>query len=334
MTDPLTEVLVRLAMGGTGLIITGHTFVNAEGRALARQLGVHEDRLIPGLGRMVDAVHAVGGRIALQLAHAGLWAAVHLTGLEALGPSVAETEKGPLGRAMTAREIREASLAFARGAARARAAGFDAVQLHGAHGYLIHQFLSPRVNRRTDGYGGEVENRARFVLEVVEAIRAEAGPDFPLFIKLNSEDFLPGGFSVEDMLRVSTMLERAGVDCIEMSGGTFLSGSNVPSRKGRTRPGEPEAYYEAAAKRYKERIATPLALVGGIRNIETAEGLVGNGVTDLISLCRPLIREPDLVNRWRSGERRPARCVSDNGCFKPGFEGRGVHCVVEALENH
>ncbi|MGD0919970.1 MAG: HisA/HisF-related TIM barrel protein, partial [Thermodesulfobacteriota bacterium] len=144
--------------------------------------------------------------------------------------------------------------------------------------------------------------------------------------------FLPSGLTVEDMLQAAAMLEKNGIDAIEMSGGTFLSGKNYPSRRGKPGSAEPEAYYETTARRYKEKIRVPLMLVGGIRTFETAEKLVTEGVADYISLSRPLIREPNLVNRWKSGDRRPALCLSDSLCFKPALEGQGISCVVEARE--
>jgi 2,4-dienoyl-CoA reductase-like NADH-dependent reductase (Old Yellow Enzyme family) len=281
---------------------------------------------------MVKAVHDSGGKIAMQLAHAGSRAASQLSGSEPMGPSVAEIEGKQVGREMAANDMKQVVQAFADAAYRARTAGFDAVQIHGAHGYLVSQFLSPYFNQRKDDYGGDIRNRTRFAVEVLEAIRTAVGSGFPVFIKLNSEDFLPNGLAVDDMVKASEILEKAGIDGIEMSGGTFLSGKNYPSRQGKPASGEPEAYYEAAAKQYKTTVDTPLMLVGGLRTLETAERLVAGGVVNYIALCRPFIREPALVNRWKSGDRRPALCVSDSGCFKPGFEGKGVSCVVEARE--
>ena len=233
---------------------------------------------------------------------------------------------------MTSEDIDAVTQAFAAAAVRARTAGFDAVQIHAAHGYLLSQFLSPFFNKRNDEYGGSIENRARLAVEVLKAVRSAVGADFPLLIKLNAEDFLPGGLTLEDMIRTAVMLEGDGIDAIELSGGTFLSGKHGPSRQGKPGPGEPEAYYEAAARLYKEKVRVPLVLVGGIRTFETAERLVTEGVCDYVALCRPLIREPGLVNRWKSGDTGPAACVSDNGCFQPGFQGKGVYCVVEARQ--
>jgi 2,4-dienoyl-CoA reductase-like NADH-dependent reductase (Old Yellow Enzyme family) len=332
VTPRLIDVVIQLAKGGVGLIISGHAYVDREGQAGSWQLGVYSDKLVPGLTEMVKAVHDCGGKIAMQLAHAGSRAASRLSGLDPIGPSIAEFEGKQVGLEMTKKDIEQIAQAFAAAALRARTADFDAVQIHAAHGYLLSQFLSPYFNKRTDEYGGSIDNRTRIAVEVLEAIQKTVGPDFPIFIKINSEDFLPEGLSADDMIKASEILEKAGIDGIEMSGGTFLSGKNYPSRQGKPDPGEPEAYYEDAAKRYKKKVKTPLMLVGGLRTIETAERLVANGVTDYIAMCRPFIREPGLINRWKSGDRRPALCVSDSGCFKPGFEGKGVSCVVEARQ--
>ena len=329
VTQRLIDVQTQLALGGVGLIISGHAYVSREGQAGNWQLGVYSDELIPGLTEMAAAVHTAGGKVALQLAHAGSRAAYRISGLEPIGPSVMETDAGPAGRMMTVEDIKEVTETFARAAARARNAGFDAVQIHAAHGYLLSQYLSPYFNKRKDDYGGIIENRARLLVQVLKAIRKAVGPEFPVLIKLNSEDFLPAGLTVEDMVRAAVMLEEAGIDAIEMSGGTFLSGKNTPSRIGKQ---DPEAYYEAAAEKFKLEVSVPLMLVGGIHTIETAERLVALETADYISLSRPLIREPALVNRWKSGDRRSALCISDSGCFKPGFEGKGVYCVVEERE--
>ena len=332
-THRLIDISVQLARGGIGLIFTGHAYVSpGRDRPARGSLGSTLTKSAPGLAEMTSAVHSSGGKIAMQLAHAGSRAASRLSGLEAIGPSVLEIDSAPTGREMTKEDIEQVTQAFAHAALRAQAAGFDVVQIHAAHGYLLSQFLSPYFNKRKDNYGGSIENRVRLAVEVLVAIRNAVVPDFPVFIKLNSEDFLPDGLTVEDMLTAAKILEKAGIDGIEMSGGTFLSGKNYPSRQGKPVPGQPEAYYDAAARRYKENIKTPLMLVGGIRSLEAAESLVAEGVADYLALCRPLIREPGLVNRWNSGDRRPAFCVSDSGCFKPGFEGKGVSCVVEARE--
>ncbi len=331
VTPRLIGVMADLARGGIGLIITGHAYVSREGQATPRQLGAYSDALIPGLSRMAEAVHTSGGKVVMQLAHAGSRADYRLTGVEAMGPSAAEAKSGPAGREMGREDIATVVEAFAAAATRARIAGFDGVQLHGAHGYLLSQFLSPRFNARRDDYGGGLPNRTRFVVEVLNAVRGAVGAEFYVSIKINCQDFLPGGFSVEEMVETSLMLQGAGIDAIEMSGGTPFSGTNVPSRRqgvGVGREG-PEAYYEDGARMYRQSVRVPLTIVGGIRSFETAERLVRDGLVDYVAFSRPLIREPDLVNRWQSGDRRPAFCVSDNSCFRPGFDGKGISCVLK-----
>lgn len=329
VTRRLIDLSVSLAKGGVSLIITGHAYISKEGQAGPWQLGVYSDTLIGGLAEMVDAVHQAGGKIVLQLAHAGCRAAFGLTGEEPLGPCVMESEKGTLCREMTQDEIRKIGEAFARAAARADKAGFDGVQIHGAHGYLLSQFLSPFHNKRDDGYGGSVARRARIVLEVIDRVREAIGHRRALLIKINSEDFVEGGFSVEHMLEVAALLEKAGVDAIEMSGGSPFSQKYVSYRYGPIKSEQDEVYYREAARRYKERVRVPLVLVGGIRSYGVAEKLVEEGIADYISLCRPLIREPGLINRWRSGDTRKATCLSDNLCFKPARAGQGLFCMIE-----
>jgi 2,4-dienoyl-CoA reductase-like NADH-dependent reductase (Old Yellow Enzyme family) len=331
-TPPLDAMMAGLAAGGGGLVIPRYAYVSLEGKDAPGQLGVCSDEQTPGLARMVHAVHVAGSRIALQLAHAGCFGAPSLSGSATIGPSALETDDGPVGRAMIDEELAAVTRAFAAAAARARTAGCDAVQVHAAHGYLLNQFLSPHFNRRTDGYGGEIERRARLLLEVISAVRAAVGAKYPVLVKLNAEDFLPGGFSVDDMLRVAGMLESAGIDAIELSGGTGLPEGLSFSRVGRPASGEPEAYCETAARRYKQSVGVPLMLVGGIRTLETAERLVAEGATDYVALSRPFIREPRLIERWRAGDTAPARCISDNGCFETGDDGTGIFCAVEKRE--
>jgi 2,4-dienoyl-CoA reductase-like NADH-dependent reductase (Old Yellow Enzyme family) len=251
------------------------------------------------------------------------------SGLEPIGPSPLLAADTRVGRAMAVDEILAVRRAFAEAASMARSAAFDAVQVHAAHGYLLSEFLSPYFNRRTDSYGGGIEGRAALLLEVVADVRAAVGDDYPVLVKINAEDFLPGGLTVEDMVAVVVMLEAAGLDAVELSGGTDLPEGVSCSRVGRSAPGEPEAYYEEAARRCKAASTMPLMLVGGIRTFATAERLVANGPCDYIALSRPLIREPRLIERWRNGDTAPARCVSDNGCLEAALEGRGLLCTVE-----
>jgi len=218
--------------------------------------------------------------------------------------------------------------AFGQAARRAKEAGFDGIQLHVAHGYLLSQFLSPAFNKRQDAYGGSVENRARAAVEALRRVRSEVGNDYPVLIKINSDDAVEGGLTVEDSLQAALLLQEAGVDAVEVSGGSVVSGDLSPSR-GKINAEEKEAYFRDAAKQFKEKLRVPVILVGGFRSFGLAERLVNEGYADYVSMCRPFIREPDLVKRWKSGDLRPATCVSDNQCFGPGRAGEGIYCVVD-----
>jgi 2,4-dienoyl-CoA reductase-like NADH-dependent reductase (Old Yellow Enzyme family) len=266
----------------------------------------------------------------LQLAHAGVQADTSLTKLEAFGPSSLSSGSGLVGRAMTPDGIEQTTAAFVAAAQRAQAAGFDGVQIHAAHGYLLSQFLSPFFNRRTDEFGGSLENRARIVLTILEGIKATCGETFPVLIKLNSEDFIDGGLTVEEMLQIAAVLEEAGIDSIEMSGGSMDAASKFkPVRRGGLPSDDREVYYRAAASRFKSAIGLPLILVGGIRSYTVAEKLIEDGIADYISLSLPFIRQPHLVARWKSGNTEKSACGSCNLCFRPIVEGSGMYCVAE-----
>jgi 2,4-dienoyl-CoA reductase-like NADH-dependent reductase (Old Yellow Enzyme family) len=327
VSQKLIDRMVELAQGDVGLIITGYATVRKDGISVPWQLGNYSDEHVSGLTEMVDAVHRAGGKIVNQIAHGGIYIIPDLAGAQPMGPSVLEGPEGPMCRECTKEDISELVNAFSKAAARAKKAGFDGVQFHAAHGYGLSQFLSPYYNKRTDEYGGPIENRARIVMKTYESIRNEVGEQYPVMVKLNSEDFLEAGTSVDDMLQVAAMLEKAGIDAIEISGGTIkavLEG-NPNLSFSRTQPAE--VYYREVAKRYKEKIGVPLLLVGGIRSYEVAEQLVNDGLTDYISLCRPLIREPNLINRWKAGDTRKSECLSDNACMGAAVEGKGAYCV-------
>ncbi len=327
-TPRLLELMARLAEGEVGLIITSHAYVSKEGQASPWQVGIHEDETVPGLAEMVHEVHTRGGRIFAQIAHGGVLANPQLTGLEPMGPSRVEELVSCSHREMSLGDVQRIVEAFGLAASRAKAAGFDGVQIHAAHGYLLSQFLSPVFNRRKDAYGGGLENRAKALLEVYGRVRGAVGDDFPVMVKMNCQDYLDGGLSLEESARVAEMLSLAGVDGIEVSGGTLLSGRLIPSRLGISSM-EREAYFQDAARAFKGRVAVPIILVGGIRSYEVAKRLVEEGVADYISMSRPFIREPDIVKRWKAGDTRRAECISDSRCRAAGLAGQGVHCVVK-----
>jgi len=330
-SDEITEMMIKLAKGQIGLIISSHAFVNQAGKAHIGQLGIYDDFLIDRYRQMVEKVHDEGSKIIMQITHAGGRAMIESRDGKALGPSDLEIKKYHC-RKMTMTEIKQTVRDFTDAARRAKEAGFDGVQLHGAHGFLLNQFLSSFFNKRKDDYGNSIENRSRIVLEILNSIKRELGAEFTVTIKLNSDDFLEGGFTPEQMIKVSALLEKEGIDAIELSGGNSI-GKYSSSRVGKIDRTEEEVYYREAAKLYKKSIHVSLILVGGIRSFQVARELVEQELTDYIALCRPLIREPQLINRWQSGDTRKATCIYCNQCFIPTRAGEGLYCVVEAALN-
>ena len=327
----LTNLMVELARENVGLIITGFTFVSLVGRSRMGQTGIHNDELVASLTELTRAVHREGGTIVMQIMHAGCNSFTVPEGGYALGPSPRKMPQGCECRAMTKADISETIADFVNAAVRVKACGFDGVQIHGAHGYLLSQFLSPFYNKRTDEYGGSLENRARIVLECLRGIRAAVGNDYPVLIKINSDDYLDGGLNNEDMLGLAAMLEAEGIDAIEISGGTHLSPEEyLFSRKTGIVSEEKELYFARAARMYREKIKVPSMLVGGIRSYSVAERVIEEGLADYVSLCRPLIREPDLIHRWQAGDTRRAACISCNECFTPVRNAEALYCVAEA----
>jgi 2,4-dienoyl-CoA reductase-like NADH-dependent reductase (Old Yellow Enzyme family) len=328
----LAELYRDLVRGGVGLIISGYTFVRADGKQLPGKMGIHTDELLPALTELTGAVHEAGGRIFCQLVHAGAQASAKVIGQAPLAPSAVQAPNYPEApRELSIAEIGELVSAFAESAGRAQAAGFDGVQLHGAHGYLINQFLSPLMNRRDDAYGGSLANRMRFLEEVCTAVRRQVGPDYPVAIKLTATDHLEGGFEFAEAMQVAQRLEELGIDAIEISSGTAASGKETPVRQGIDRP-EQEAYNALYARRLKAAVGVPIMLVGGLRSGAVLQRLLQDGEADLFSLARPLIRQPDFVNRLRQDDDARATCISCNGCFRPASKGEGIYCVVDRIE--
>jgi 2,4-dienoyl-CoA reductase-like NADH-dependent reductase (Old Yellow Enzyme family) len=331
-TPALIELMGTLAEGGVGLIITGHTYIRTDGKAAPGQLGIDRDGLVEGLSRMTEAVHNRGGKIVLQLAHGGFYANSKLTGQLPIAPSGTVENLSPSPRReMTADDIRDVVEDYGQAARRAKRAGFDGVEIHAAHGYLLSQFLSPAFNRRNDEYGINLEGRAKMAVDVVERVRAAVGANYPVRIKMNSEDCLEGGLTLEDAVEAAMLIRNAGVDAIEVSGGTIASGKLSPSRTGIDAV-EREAYFRQGGRFIRMATHVPVILVGGIRSFELAERVFMEGSADYIAMSRPFIREPGLINRWKTGDYRRATCISVNKCFGPAMAGKGLYCPVEKTD--
>lgn len=329
-TEAMAEYAIGLVDGGVGLLISGYNFVRLEGKQNPGQAGLHDDAMIPAHRAYTTRIHERGGAIIAQLVHCGGQARRKSSGLAPVAPSAIELPHYPeMPTELGLEDVRALVSAFGSAARRAQAAGYDGVQIHGAHGYLVSQFLAPFSNRRTDAYGGELENRLLFVVEILAEIRKQTSDDYPVWIKLNGDDFVEGGMTALEAVEVADRLAREGIDAIEVSGGTPASGDRTPARRPNKEGEFVEAYHRELAAAIKRRIPVPVGIVGGIRSIETIDDMFAKGEADFFSIARPLIREPGLVARWIAGDTAPAKCVSCNGCFIPAMKEGAVRCVKE-----
>ncbi|MDD8027016.1 MAG: NADH:flavin oxidoreductase [Acidobacteriota bacterium] len=329
VADRLVLLMGDLAQGEVGLIITGHAYVRPDGIASPRQTAVYDDRFIPALARIPDAVHRTSARIFLQISHSGRQTKAKMIGGLPISPSaVFEPAFGLMPREMSAADVPDIREAFLQAARRARDAGFDGVQVHCAHGYLLSSFLSPHTNRRTDDWGGTTAKRARLAVEIVAGIKEICGRDFPVIAKLNSTDFLPGGLDLEESLEIAGLLEAAGLDALEISGGMTEAGRGSVWEG--VRAEKDEGYFVDAAARFKKALRIPVAGLGGNRTLAHMEAIVREGRADLVSMSRPLVREPGLVRAFRLGQTAKSACISCNKCFNP----RGLSCGDLRISRH
>jgi 2,4-dienoyl-CoA reductase-like NADH-dependent reductase (Old Yellow Enzyme family) len=232
-----------------------------------------------------------------------------------LAPSPVEYKKHEtIPKEMDEQDIKEVIQAFGKGAERAKKAGFDGVQLHGAHGYLLCQFLSPYLNQREDRWGGSTENRCRIIKEIIQVIRSSLGDDFPIIIKINGDDCYPGGIDLNESINIAKTLESYGIDGLEVSGGIGDTEENMTIRLG-INSIKDEGYYKDYAAAIKKEVNIPVLLVGGLRSETLMEDIISKNEADFISLSRPFVREPDLVKSFRLGKKYKSDCISCNGCF-------------------
>jgi len=333
VSEKQIKLFEDLAHGGVGLIISGIAHVHPSGQISVFQNSIANDDDIAGLKRLTAAAHAGRAKIAVQLFHAGRERAKVFKGKgkEALAPSFVPNDPyfEEQYSAMEEDQIWEMIRSFGDAAKRAREAEFDAVQVHGAHAYLLSQFLSPFTNRREDDWGGSLENRLRFHREIFRDIRAKVGHDYPVLIKIGVEDGFPQGLGFGEGKMAAALLVKWGFDALEVSSG--LRGQGYKSTEFRTKISRPdrEAYFRHWCKEIRPLVKAPVMMVGGLRSFEVMEEVILNGEADFVSLCRPLIKEPGLINEWKGGNHRKASCVSCNKCYEAILKGEALHCVQE-----
>ncbi|MCF8069137.1 MAG: NADH:flavin oxidoreductase [Desulfobacterales bacterium] len=344
ITDKIIKFYTRLAKGGVGLIITGHAYIQKNGIADSFQLGAYSDEHVMGLKKLTTAIHEQNTMVALQISHAGRQTVPEAIGGQTpMGPSSIEADSvfNVSPREMTVEEILKSIDAFVKAAERSKKAGFDAVQLHAAHGYLMAQFLSSHTNRRSDEWGGTPEKRMRFIIETYKKVRQAVGKIYPVLIKLSVDEGIENGITLSEAINISQTLSQLGIDAIEISGGTIadtvfmVCRGDIPidiltSEEDLSEAEKlseqlysikdnvmfKEAYWLQHAEKIKAVIKdTPLILVGGMKYPQTMERVLESKKADLISLSRALIREPNLPNEMEKGRKNPVKCSFCNRCL-------------------
>ncbi len=327
VTDRLVQYLARRARGGTGLIITEVCAVDPRAKGFASEIGIWKDDFIAGLSKIPDAVHKEGGKAAIQLHHAGRETFKDSTGFDPEAPSaIPSPTLGQPCEEMSKERIGEVIEAFARSAARAKKAGFDAVEIHGAHGYLLCQFLSPFSNQRTDEYGGSSQNRARFPLEVIRAVRREVGPDYPVLVRISTSEMIKGGYDLDFAEWLAPQLVEAGADAIHASVGVYSTPGNLSIAAMDTEPG----FNLERVRAIKQLVKVPVIGVGRINDPRLAEEAIARGDADLISFGRQHLTDPDFIEKARRGDFEDIRwcCACNQGCIeRMMYDFKSVTCV-------
>ncbi|NQT74477.1 MAG: NADH:flavin oxidoreductase [Chloroflexi bacterium] len=340
ITDQYLRAYRQLARGGVGLIVTGNYYVNNLGRGLPRMPVVDKDEIVGDLRQVAETVHDGGGKLVAQLNHGGRQCDPKILGTTPVGPSAIPdklTRVKP--REMIPDEVEDTISAFGEASRRVKEAGIDGVQIHAAHGYLVNQFLSSYTNRRKDKWGGSLENRMRFLIEVYQRIRTTVGSEYPVLVKINAQDFVAGGVTLEETIAVCQKLDQLGIDAIEVSGGIGEKGfvmtrGDIPrdllmrnrnlierilvrmmaEKSLRQNAHFEEAYFLSQAAAIKSNVNVPVIAVGGMRHRATMEDTLTSRQADFVSMSRPFIRQPNLVKQMEEGERDPITCTNCNRC--------------------
>ncbi|MDR3354315.1 MAG: NAD(P)/FAD-dependent oxidoreductase [Synergistaceae bacterium] len=320
------------AKGGWGLIINEATSVSQQGTGFQFCSSLREDRFIEGHKRVTAAVHKHGGKVAVQLIHAGRQTSSEISGVQIVAPSaIKDPTEAEIPHALTFAEVRGVIGDFAKAARRAKEAGYDAVELHGAHGYLIQQFLSPFSNKRGDAYGGNIYNRARFALEIVAEVKSLVGPDFPVLFRMSADELLIGGLTIAETKAFAMMLENAGIHCINVSLGNYTTSSYICPT-----PYSPKAFTADLAGEIKSAISIPVISVGRYVDPFVAEAAIASGKTDIVGMGRGSLADPEFPNKAKRGDVDDIiQCIScRQGCQGNLGQVKGIECLANPLTGH
>ena len=333
MTERQIQYYLERARGGVGLIVTESNYVSFEGRGAANRLGLYEDHQIQEHRRLTEALHQAGTPVCAQIHHGGTIVSMKGVGQYPVSCSTVpiltrgEPYFGNIPRRLSEAEIVNLVRCFGMAAWRAKESGFDAILIHGAHGYLLNEFLSPHTNKRDDRYGGSDENRARFLTEIVESVRKKLGPDFPLMVRLTGEELFDGGYRIDFIQKVSKWLENSGVDGISVSAGNYDELERMVAP-----PAFPEGYLSKESEAVRKVVKIPVGVVGRIMSPETAEEIIREGKADHVYLGRALIADPHFAKKAEEGRKDEIRpCIACNrGCMDRLMEGIDIGCSVNA----
>lgn len=319
VTPQIIEKYNQLANGEIGLIIFEDTSVG-ETTLEPKQLKICNNSYIDPLKKITSDIHHGKGKVIIQLSHSGI--------IQKQGAIVNVADK-IIDMTLNKDDIQTIVCQFADAAQRTKVAGFDGVEIHCAHGYFLNKFLSPHYNHRLDKYGGSLDNRIRIVVEIIKSIKIKCGSSYPIFVKLNCSDFISEEQTnqLSEYKQMASILEKSGVDAIEISGG-FVAHKLGPARK-RIQKSEDEGYFTRYATEIAKGVSIPIIVVGGFRSIETIQSVINQGKIAAVALSRPLIREPELIKRWKNGDIKKSKCTSCNACFDPN----GAICVFNKRQN-
>ncbi len=326
ITDDLGKVYTELAQGGVGLIITGMMSAGHNAGVNDNMIKLYDEDFVKDFTTIVEDVHRNGGKIAVQLGHCGAKAGVIDCGEYAYAPSDIELG-GVKAKAMTREQIKNLVKEYGDAAKKCKEAGADGVEIHGGHGYLVSEFLSPYFNKRTDEYGGDIENRARFLFEICDEIRLQVGEEYPVMIKINYSDLVDGGNTGAETSYVCKELDKRGIDAIEITSGISVNPASAPTQPGQ----KEEGFFAEGALDIAAQVAAAVISVGGYRTPEKIESTLTKGKIEAVSMCRPFICEPDLPKRWQNGVLEKAKCVSCSQCFGMAKHGCKVYGSKENI---
>ncbi len=328
MTPELFALHEKLAQGGVGSILTGYAFVTKEEQPNPRMIAIYDDSFIDTYKELIAMCNSYDTKIFLQVAYGGSMTYMNPPSANIFAPSAVVSEAtGVMPTAMSKEDICTLKKAFVEACCRAEKAGFHGAQIHSAHGYLLSQFLSPDYNLREDEYGGSIENRIRFLRETIEEVKKIVSEDFVIMTKINSEDFTEKGLTQEDSLQAIEILEKAGLDAVEISGGNHSAKKVLQENLGCGRKkitAQTQSYFSSFAKKLVKKVNIPVILTGGNISCEHLEMLHTEHGIDYFGMSRTLISEPDLIQTWAKNPETKPKCIACGKCFSK----KDKYCIL------